>query len=250
MPTGPAGDNLHLLEIPKFLFSDVHLIEEHFSGFLRNSAEQRVAHGARLLKNFLLHEMLEAAFFGHDRVPGDVLDRAVDGVAFEIHQADALRGEHGDFAVAEEEHIASVLENRGNIACDKKLVLTQPYHNGRAKACRNYLERIARGQCHESVSPAHHFDCLQNSSFERSVFRIFFDEVRDDFSIRFGEKFVTFFDELMLQLHIIFDDAIVYDDDFTGAVAVRVGILFGWASVGGPTGVADSVDTIEGSNAD
>ncbi len=46
--------------------------------FLRNSAKQGVANGARLLENLLLHEMLEAALLGHDRVPGDMLGSALD----------------------------------------------------------------------------------------------------------------------------------------------------------------------------
>ena len=77
-------------KLRKFLLGDVHLVEEDLAGVLRNAAEQRVAHGARLLEDFLLHEMLEAALFGHDRVPGDVLRRAIDRVAFEIDDAGRL----------------------------------------------------------------------------------------------------------------------------------------------------------------
>ena len=47
--------------------------------------------GARLLEDFLLHEMLEAALFGHDRVPGDVLGLAIDGVTLKIHDANTVR---------------------------------------------------------------------------------------------------------------------------------------------------------------
>src|SRR5277367_6022465 len=127
MPARPARDDLHFLEISKFLFGDVHLIEEDFPGFLRNSSKQSVAHGARLLEDFLLHEMLEAVLLSHDRVPGDVLDRASDGVAFEIHQADALRCEHSNLTIAEEENISSVLQNRRDIARDKKFVLPEAH---------------------------------------------------------------------------------------------------------------------------
>ena len=38
--------------------------------------------------------------------------------------------------------------------------------------------------------------------------------------------------------------------DFAGAVAVRVGVLFGGASVSGPAGVADAVSSVEGLEAD
>ena len=73
VPTGAAGHDLHFSKVAEFVLGDVHLVEENLAGFLRNAAEKGVAHGARLLEDFLLHEMLEAALFRHDRVPGDVL---------------------------------------------------------------------------------------------------------------------------------------------------------------------------------
>ena len=68
----------------------------------------------------------------------------------------------------------------------------------------------------------------------------------DDFGVCFGYELVAFCDEFVLQLQIIFDDAVVYNDDFAGAVAVRVRVFFGWAAVSGPACVADSVNAVEG----
>src|ERR1700723_3620481 len=139
MPAGAAGNDLDVLEISKFLFGDIHLIEEDFSSFLGNSSEQGVAHGAWLLEYLLLHEMFEAAFFGHDGVPGDVLNGTVDRMAFEVHQMDTLRCEDGHFAIAEEEYISRVLQNRWNIAGHEKFVFSQTYDDGRAEARGDYL---------------------------------------------------------------------------------------------------------------
>ena len=80
MPTGAAGDDLDAAEIAELLLGDVHLIEENLAGFQGDAAEHGVAHGARLLENFLEHEMLEAALFGGNRVPGDVMDLRLDGI--------------------------------------------------------------------------------------------------------------------------------------------------------------------------
>ena len=74
----PQATILMFRKFAEFLLGDVHLVEEDFAGIERDAAEQRVANGARLLEDFLLHEMLEAALFGHDGVPGDVLRRALD----------------------------------------------------------------------------------------------------------------------------------------------------------------------------
>src|SRR5487761_344843 len=69
--------------------------------------------------------------------------------------------------------------------------------------------------------------------------------MRDDFGIRFGQKFVAFLNELLLQFEIILDDSVMHDDDFALAVAVGMGIFFRWASVSGPASVPDAVQTVE-----
>src|SRR5260221_5482952 len=40
--------------------------------------------------------------------------------------------------------------------------------------------------------------------------------------------------QLLFQLQIIFDNAVVHDYDLPGAVAMRVRVFFGGAAVGGP----------------
>ena len=76
--------------------------------------------------------------------------------------------------------------------------------------------------------------------------RILFDEVSDDFRIGFGDELVAFALELFLEFEIVFDDAVVNDDDFAAAVAMRVGIFFRGAAVRGPAGVADPVRALDG----
>ena len=74
--------------------------------------------------------------------------------------------------------------------------------------------------------------------------------MRDDFGVRFGDKLVAFFDQLMFQFQIVFDDSVVDYNDFAGAVAVRMSILFSGAPVRGPACVANSVNAIQRSDAD
>ena len=91
VPAGSAGDDFTPVEIRGTACSEMCISSRKtFPVSWRNAAEQSVAHGARLLENFLLHEMLVAALFGHDRVPGDVLGGAIDGAAFVIHDANAV----------------------------------------------------------------------------------------------------------------------------------------------------------------
>ncbi len=63
VPTGTAGDDLDLPELAELLGRDIHFVEKNTAGFLAYAAEGGIANGARLLVNFLEHEMLVAAFF-------------------------------------------------------------------------------------------------------------------------------------------------------------------------------------------
>ena len=81
-------------------------------------------------------------------------------------------------------------------------------------------------------------------------FEFFLDDVGDDFGVRFGHELVALGDEGVLEGEIVFDDAVVHDDEGSGAVAVGVGIFFGGAAVGGPAGVSDAVGAVDGVGAE
>ena len=69
---------------------------------------------------------------------------------------------------------------------------------------------------------------------------MFLDEVSDDFGVGLGREFVAFSDELFLEREIVFDDAVMDDDDFASAVAVGMGVFFGGAAVRSPASVANA----------
>ena len=102
VPTGAASDDVDFFRGAEFGLADFHLVEKDVAGVLRDAAEGGVAHGARLLVNFLEHEVLEAALFRHDRVPGDVLHLALDGLAVEVGELDAVGSDDGEVAVGRE----------------------------------------------------------------------------------------------------------------------------------------------------
>ena len=82
------------------------------------------------------------------------------------------------------------------------------------------------------------------------AFVILFHQMRDHFGVRLGDELVPFELELMLQLQIILDDAVVHHDDVAGAIPVRVRVLFGGTPVRGPARVADAVRPIQRIHAD
>src|SRR5437868_1751542 len=126
MPTGAASDNLDLLEFAEFGFRNADLVEKHPPAFQTQASEHRVPNGAGLLKNFLEHEVLVAALFGHDRIPKNVRDLAPYCPPLEVGKTNASRSENRDITVIEKKHIPRMAENSGDIGGNEELVLTEP----------------------------------------------------------------------------------------------------------------------------
>jgi hypothetical protein len=66
------------------------------------------------------------------------------------------------------------------------------------------------------------------------------DQVGDDLGVGFRAELLPFGLEPGAQLGVVLDDAVEDDVDPVGAVAVRVGVLLGDATVGRPAGVGDT----------
>ena len=133
---------LDLAEARELLRADIHLVQENAAGFLAHAAQRGVADGARLLKDFLEHEVLVAALFGHDGVPQDVRDLAVHGAAVEIAQPHAGWREDGHIAIGQEEHVARVAEDGGDVGGDEVLVIADADDHRRAVARGDDLVRV------------------------------------------------------------------------------------------------------------
>ncbi len=67
----------------------------------------------------------------------------------------------------------------------------------------------------------------------------------DDFGVSLGGELVPFLAQLFLQAEIVFDDAVMHDHNFSGAITVRMGIFFGRTTVRGPARVANAVSAIQ-----
>src|ERR1044071_3672071 len=129
MPRRSTRSDLDRSKLFEVGFGDVaHLVEKHLSAVERDSSLHRVANGARLLVNFLEHEMLEAALLRHDRIPRDALNRRLHGVSFEVCHAHGISIDECDLAVAEKEDVARVLQNRWNVRRDEEFAIAESDH--------------------------------------------------------------------------------------------------------------------------
>jgi len=163
-----------------------------------------------------------------------------------VHHADALLREHGDVAIGEEKDFSRVLQQGGDIAGHEKFAIAEADDRRGAHARRHDLVRIFRGHEHQGINAAQLFQRAAYCFLERRIFGMFLDQVRDDFRVCFRSELMSFALQLLLQLQIIFDDAVVHHDDLPGAVAMRMRVLFGGAAMRRPAGVADSVSAFDG----
>ncbi len=179
-------------------------------------------------------------------------DGALDGVAVEVGELDAGQREDGHVAVGEEVDVARVVQNAGHVGGDKGLALAHADDHRRSEARGDDLVRLGGRQHAQRKGPGQPLDGAAHRDFERNrlaggfgVLLHLFDQVGDDLGVGLGDELVALGGELALQLKIVLNNAVVHDDDAARAVAVRVGVFFGGAAVGGPAGVADAKGAIE-----
>src|SRR5580658_409989 len=200
--------------------------------------------------------MLEAALFRHDGVPGHVLHLAPHGLSVEVGQVHAVGRNHGKIAISQKENVARVIENGRNVRSDKVFVVAEADHQRRAVARGHDLVGLIDEDDSHGEDSAEFFHCLADCFFEMRVCSVtsfeemFLDQVSDDFGIGFRRECVAFLDQLFLQAEIVLNDAVVYDDDFSGAVAMRMSILFGGTSVRGPASVSNAVAAVQWAETD
>src|SRR5207253_2288667 len=65
VPAGPAGDHVHLVEVPHHLRVELAAVEVDVALLDRGPPADGVGQGARLLVDLLVHEVLVAVLLGH-----------------------------------------------------------------------------------------------------------------------------------------------------------------------------------------
>ena len=155
------------------------------------------------------------------------------------------RRDHRHLLVAEEHDVAGVAEDRRDVRGDEELAVAEADDDRRAVADGHDLVGIVGRDQHQPEQPAHVEQRPAHRILEPVVLHLALDEVRDDLGVGLGDERVAFALQLLLQLEIVLDDAVVDDDDAAGAVAVRVRVLFGRPAVRGPARVADPVFAFE-----
>ena len=142
------------------------------------------------------------------------------------------------------------LRMAGTSEATKYSPLPRPITTGGPSRAATILLGSLRLEHGQGENAAQLLDGAADRAFQIAL-EILFDQVRDDFGVGLGLEDVAFALQLFFERQEVFDDAVVDDDDVAGAIAVRMGVLFGGTAVRGPAGMADAVvavDRIEAQN--
>ena len=125
----------------------------------------------------------------------------------------------------------------------------KPDHHRRPHAGRDDLVRI-RTRDHAQREHARKFSHRAPNRVFQIAFVVFLHQVRDDLGVGLGDELVALQLELVLELQVVLDDAVVDHHDVAGAIAMRMRVLFGGPAVRRPARVADAVGPVHRIHAD
>ena len=162
-----------------------------------------------------------------------------------VGELDARRRDDRHLLVAEEHDVARVAQDRRNVRGDEELAVAESDDDRRAVAHGDDLVGIVGRDQHQREQAAHVQQRPPHRILEPVVFHLALDQVRDDLGVGLGDERVPFLLQLLLQIEVVLDDAVVDDDDAAGAVAMRMRVLFGRAAVRRPARVADAVLAVD-----
>ena len=143
------------------------------------------------------------------------------------------------FMVVQEQDVARVLQDRGNIRGEEVLAGAKPDHQRRTVADSDHLVGLIDGDDGASVDPAHGLERAAHGRLQVALV-VLLDQMRQDLRVGFGKELVLFLQQRVAQLQVVFDDAVVNDHDAVLAVMVRMRVFFGRTPVRGPARVPDA----------
>ena len=237
-----TGHHEHLGDRAELLVGDVDLVE-HQGPVGQHSVEERVGHGFGLLVHLFGHEVVVAVLAGCIEVPVDVQGLRLHRVALEIRHRDRPRAEFGDAVIVEDEEVVGQPEDGGDVRCQEGRPFVDPHDQRRDSAGGHDGIGVVRMHHRQRERSAHPAQCgpdRPHDALRRGGGQVGLDEVGQDLGVGLGLEVVAVGDQLVGQLDVILDDAVVDQCQAAGAVGVRVGVVFVGPPVGGPPGVPDA----------
>ncbi len=212
-----------------------------FFGVLVDGASE----GVFLLHDFFDHEVGKVAFFGGLGFPVDFDDAFFNNlfglVVVEFDFGLAVFGfDDGHLIVVEIDDAIGVFEEGGNVRGDEVFFcfgVDADYDGRSAAGSDNFVFAFFEDDNGEAA--VDFFTGEFNGCFEVVGFVDFGDEVGNDFSVAVGFECEAFLFEDFFVFEVVFENAVVDEDDFAVFAGVRMGVFEFRFSVGRPAGVAE-----------
>src|SRR5438552_1539069 len=236
-----AGDEHDALDGPHRGRIDVQVGQDDRTGLRGDPASEGIGDGPRLLVDLLEHEVPVATLLGHDRIPHDSDRLALHRLIVERREHHAAGRDDGHPTVLEDHDVARLAQDRRDIGGDEHLALAEA-HDHAPRAVLGGDETVGRSLGDD----AHRVRALELG--QRGLHRpleawrrleVMLDQVSDDFGVGLRLERMALGLQPFLDLEVVFQDAVVDDDERTAAVGVGVGVVVGRPAVGGPPGVPD-----------
>ena len=194
-----------------------------------------------MLEDFLLHEVLEATFFGRNGIEGNRMHGAQYNAPIQAKDPCALARDLRQIAIFKVDDLSGVAEQRHHVRSQKSLAVTQADDQGRAAAGHQDSTGIIGMQAGQSVNSAHLFNRAAEGfdEFQAAIHQVRHHH-RKTFRVGFGYEGIARGFQLRSQFQEIFKDAVVHRHDLAIVAAMRMGVFLGGSAVGGPPCVADT----------
>jgi hypothetical protein len=213
------------------------------NSWLQQAVEQRVGHGLGLLVHLLGHEIVEAIFAGGVEVPVDVQRGRLDRLAVDGGDRDRSGSQLGYLVVIEDEEVMGDSQDGRDIRGQEGGPLGDPHDERRDPAGGHNdvgVVGVDHGEGEGTTNPGQGGPHRAAQAVVRMDGQVGLDEMGQHFGVRLRLEPVAVGDELVGQLDVVLDDAVVHQSQVARAVRVRVGVALARPAVGRPPGVADA----------
>ena len=219
------------------------VIEGETGGLDRHEAADGVGKGGGLLHDLLAHVGVVGALVGACGVEGEGARKDLGGGPVEAGVVDAVSADAHELPVGEEGDLAGVGEKGGEVARQEHLALAVTYDDaaGVADAGTDHDAGFARAEGDDRLRTGQARAGLLHGGKEvASGIEALLEEVGDGLGVGLAVERVAAPGELGTEGGVVFDDAVVDDDDVVAAAGVGVGVGVAGGAVGGPAGVTDA----------
>ena len=215
---------------------------------VHHATGKRVANRARLLVDFLQHEIGETTLFSCGNIPINMRDGWVDFATFLVEilnrRLAVRKRELREGVVFEHDHIARLIDECHDVARDKRAGFALAHHDGRVFAGAHDDTRLGVAHNRDAIRASQAISRLAHGLEQIAVVGLF-NQMGNDFGVGLAREHVSATDELFFERGIVLNDAIMHHGDIIRAGRMRVRVILARFAVGCPARMANAARAVD-----